>query len=185
LKFKGHATYDQNDIINSVITMITNLRATRESFGSEGSVSEGKLGNALRNLCKKGRHLSHDFRALFKLAKGGTILLHRRTQNAGVMISKVDDSINVEVFELSPLNKSVITTKGRLRRSFSGPAVSLRIDAFEEPGLQAMIAHALAKMSHQPAVETQPKARKADQMHDEHRDTTHPKMVSELFMGTE
>ena len=99
------------------------------------------------------------------------------------MISKVDDTIIVEVFELSPLNQPVITTKGRLRRSFPGPAFSVDISTFEQPGFQAMIAHTLAKMSHQLAVETRPKARKAGRMHDEDRDTTHPIMITELFMG--
>jgi hypothetical protein len=83
------------------------------------------------------------------------------------MISKVDDSIHVETFELSPLNQLVITTKGRLRRSFPGPAFSLSFGTFEQPGFQAMMAHTLAKMSHQPAVETKPKVRKAGQMLDE------------------
>jgi hypothetical protein len=45
------------------------------------------------------------------------------------------------------------------------------------------MAHTLAKMSHQPAVETKTKARKAGRMHDENRDTTHPNIVTELFMG--
>jgi Protein of unknown function (DUF3638)/Protein of unknown function (DUF3645) len=99
------------------------------------------------------------------------------------MISKVENSIHVEAFELSPLNGPVITTKGRLRRSFPGPAISLSIETFEKPAFQVTMAHTLAKMSHQPAVETMPKARKAGQMHDEDRDTTHPHIVTELFMG--
>jgi hypothetical protein len=99
------------------------------------------------------------------------------------MISKIEDRINVEIFELSPLNESVISTKGRLRRSFPGSACSMNVVTFEEPGFQAMIAHTLAKMSHQRAADTQPKVRKANQMHDEDRDTTHPEMISELFMG--
>src|SRR3989440_504515 len=45
------------------------------------------------------------------------------------------------------------------------------------------MAHTLAKMSHQPAVETKPKARKAGRMHDEDRDITHPRIVTELFMA--
>jgi hypothetical protein len=111
------------------------------------------------------------------------MLLHIRAQNACVVIGQVDRLIHVEAFELSPLNEPVIITKGRLRRSFPGPAVALTIDAFEQPGFQTTVAHTLAKMSHQPAVETKPKARKAGRMHDENRDTTHPKMITELFMG--
>lgn len=116
-------------------------------------------------------------------SSGGTLLLHIRAQNAGVMIGQVDRTIHVEVFELSPLNEPVITTKGRLRRSFPGAAVALAIDLFAQPSFQATVAHTLATMSHQPAADTKPKARKAGRMHDENRDTTHPKMVTELFIG--
>jgi len=45
------------------------------------------------------------------------------------------------------------------------------------------MAHMLAKMSHQPVAETKPKVRKAGWMHDEDWDTTHLKIVTELFMG--
>lgn len=114
---------------------------------------------------------------------GSTILLHIRAQNAGVMIRRVDRLIHVEAFELCPLNEPVLTTKGRLRRSFPGAAVALSANVFENPSFQETAALTLARMSHQPAVETKPKSTKAGRMHDESRDTTHPKMVTELFMG--
>ncbi|KAK5188622.1 hypothetical protein LTR92_011357 [Exophiala xenobiotica] len=38
-------------------------------------------------------------------------------------------------------------------------------------------------MSHQPAVGTKPQVKKAGSKHDENRDSTHPKMVTELFVG--
>jgi hypothetical protein len=76
------------------------------------------------------------------------------------MISKVDNSIHVEAFELSPLNQLAVSTKGRLRRSFPGPAFSLSKDTFEQPGFQATMAHTLAKLSDQPATETKPKVSK-------------------------
>ncbi|PGG97603.1 hypothetical protein GX51_07235 [Blastomyces parvus] len=109
--------------------------------------------------------------------------LHIRAQNAGVLISKVDNSVNFELFELSPLNQSVITTVGRLRRCFPGPVFSLNIDEFQAPGFQDMVARTLAKMSFQPAAETMSKVQKAGQMHDEIRDAVHPKIVTELFAG--
>jgi hypothetical protein len=64
-KCKGCVTYGQNGIIDSVIAMITNLRTVRDSFGTVGAVSEGKLGNALRDLCKEGKHMSHQSCDLF------------------------------------------------------------------------------------------------------------------------
>ncbi|KAK5202790.1 hypothetical protein LTR96_011255 [Exophiala xenobiotica] len=60
----------------------------------------------------------------------GIILLHIRVQNASVMLSEEKGSIHVEVFELSPLNRAILTTKGRLRRSFPGCARALSIDVF-------------------------------------------------------
>lgn len=109
--------------------------------------------------------------------------MHIRAQNAGVIISKVNESIIFEAFELSPLNEAVNTTKGRLQRSFPGPALSLSTRVFEQPSFQATTAQTLATMSHQSAVGTKPKAKKAGRMHDEDRDTTHPNLVTELFVG--
>ncbi|KAE8440778.1 hypothetical protein EG329_006578 [Mollisiaceae sp. DMI_Dod_QoI] len=162
-KFKIHLENDQKLIIDSVISMITNLKTVHHS----GTVGENELRNALKDLFKR----------------GGTVPLHLRAQNAGLLFSELDNSIRVEAFELSPLNEAVITTKGRLRRSFPGRALHLNHESFEQPKFQATIAQTLAKMSHQPAVGTQPRARKAEQMHDEERDTTHPKIVTELFLG--
>ena len=60
LKFKGYITYDQSAIIDSVIAMVSNLRTVRDSSGTVGAISEGKLRNALRDLWKKGKYIFHD-----------------------------------------------------------------------------------------------------------------------------
>ncbi|GJC88087.1 hypothetical protein ColLi_10925 [Colletotrichum liriopes] len=112
---------------------------------------------------------------------GDAIPLHIREQNAGVLITKAEDALHVESFELSPTNKSVITTKGRLRRSFPGRAVSISLNTAREPGFYNTLAVTLAKMSAQPAPDTLPKEKKAGQPQDENRDTAHPKMVTELL----
>ncbi|RMZ83548.1 hypothetical protein DV738_g1146, partial [Chaetothyriales sp. CBS 135597] len=166
-EFKKWTVDDNNAAVDAVIDMVKGLELVTDFINSNGAINERELSIALKDLPQK----------------GGTILLHIRAQNAGIMISKVDSSIHVEAFELSPRNEDVLTTKGRLRRSFPGPALALTIDAFEQPGLQSTMAHTLAKMSHQSAVETQPQVWKAGRLHDESRDTTHPKMVTELFMA--
>ncbi len=136
-----------------------------------------------RKVCHAARH---SLRCIIKIkiAKGGSVPLHIRAQNAGVMISKVDDSVHIEVFELSPRNRDVIETKGRLRRSFPGFAVSISACTSRDAGFQAALTSTLAKMSHQPATGTQPKVKKARKMHEEIRDTTHPKMVTELLAAS-
>jgi hypothetical protein len=57
VKFKDHVAHDQKNLVNSVITMITNLRAVREPSGRNGSLNEARLGHALEELCKKGKHI--------------------------------------------------------------------------------------------------------------------------------
>ena len=99
------------------------------------------------------------------------------------MISQIGNSVNFEAFEISPLNAAVINTKGRLRRCFPGLACAVSIATFDEPGFQTVLVSTLAKMSRQPAPGTKTQARKAGQLHDEDRDPTHPKIISELFMG--
>ncbi|GJC89541.1 hypothetical protein ColLi_12379 [Colletotrichum liriopes] len=47
----------------------------------------------------------------------GAIALHVREQNAGVLITKSDDALHVEAFELSPTNEAItqeLPRKGRL-----------------------------------------------------------------------
>ncbi|KAI0122018.1 hypothetical protein F4814DRAFT_445966 [Daldinia grandis] len=113
--------------------------------------------------------------------EGGTVACHIQAQNCGVMFSRLNTSVNVEVFELSPPNGAVISTEGRLHRIFPGAAVSIPLPVFQTCELQDTIAYTLTKMTHQSAPDTQ--VRKSNKMHDEDQDTTHPKVVTELFFA--
>lgn len=100
------------------------------------------------------------------------------------MIGRSSDfAIRFEAFELAPRNEAVYATKGRLRRSFPGSAVDVDFEAFVETGFVTTTAHTLPKMCHQPAPGMQPQVNKAKTYVDEDRDTNHPGMVSEFFMG--
>ena len=96
---------------------------------------------------------------------------------------KEGETIQIESFELSPRNAAVIETLGRLKRNFPGPTLAMDLDDFKEPGFVDTIASTIAKMSEQPVAGTKSKVRKAGQDHDEDRDTTHPKAITELFMS--
>jgi len=184
--FKDCTTINHSAIIGSAIAMVSSMKTVHLSATySGGAINEEKLKDALANLCNSGK-ISHKHPSVLSYANlpdGGTIPLHLRAQNCGVMISKSTGSIHVEAFELSPLNEAIISTKGRLRRTFPGCAIAIDLAIFEQPSFIAITAQTLAKMSHQSAVGTKPKAKKASQIHDEDRDTTHPKIVTELFMG--
>ena len=106
-----------------------------------------------------------------------------RAQNAALLITKAGNGIKVEAFELSPRNIQVIKTLGRLQRIFPGPALEMDPDAFMNPEFLATIANTLERMSHQEVAHTRVQVNKAGQKLDEDRDTTHPKVVTELLMG--
>lgn len=112
------------------------------------------------------------------------ITLMIREQNAGVLISRADTThVHFEVFELSPTNRAVMNTKGRLKRSFPALAVALAVEDMRKTELRSVLAHTLAEMSLRSAMGTKPRVRKAAQYHDEDRDTVHPKVVTELLIS--
>ena len=114
---------------------------------------------------------------------GSSIPLNIRAQNAGILISKMKDCIRFDAFELSPKNEAAMSTKGRLRREFPGASVTMSASDFQQTGFQAAITQTLSNMSNHAVAGLQPQAWKAGRAHDEDRDTTHPGIVSELFIG--
>lgn len=162
-RFKTYAIEQQGEILGSIIEMVTRLK---DQAGMHGDVIEGKL---LQNLQK----LNH---------YGGFLPIYVHSQNAAVLMTAEKSEIQIEAFELSPRNKCVYSTVGRLQRQFPGPSFALDRDIFEGSTLQHTIAQTLSRMSYQSVAETTPKVRKAGQSHEEERDTITPTMVTELFI---
>ncbi|KAF2007622.1 hypothetical protein P154DRAFT_593169 [Amniculicola lignicola CBS 123094] len=152
--------------IESVIFTVTNLL---DSLGSNGSASELRLGSFLAGLTTG--------------ATQGLIPVEIKAQNAGLIVSRHQDSIVFESFELSPTNHEALAAKGRLVRSFPAYASMISAELFQEADLRITLAQTIAKLASQPAPGFQPQVRKAKQNHDEMRDTTHPGMVTNLFMN--
>jgi hypothetical protein len=50
-----------------------------------------------------------------------------RQQNAAILVTRKQDKLVFETFELSPLNSAVISVKGRLTRSFPGATVAVTV----------------------------------------------------------
>ncbi|KAL4804843.1 hypothetical protein BDV18DRAFT_161935 [Aspergillus unguis] len=161
-EFKAYVPTHHATVFDPVITMLARLRRIR---ALHGDLDEGMLEETLKHL----------------MTKGGILPIHVRCQNAAVLMTKVDDAVHVEVFELSPLNKSVYSSPGRLQRNFPGPAFTVTQANYSIPSLRETIARTLAKMSHQSVAGTKPKVKKAGHEQDEERDTTNPMMVTEFF----
>ncbi|KAF2217449.1 hypothetical protein CERZMDRAFT_92099 [Cercospora zeae-maydis SCOH1-5] len=120
---------------------------------------------------------------LISLPVGQTLALKISAQNAGVLISREADILLFEAFELSAANESVLGTKGRLKRTFPGSAVSLSAETFAQQDCASTISTTLSTMSHEKAPGMQPTSRKAGDLHEEERDTTSPAAITELLFG--
>lgn len=161
--FKGLISHLHQEKIQAAISML----ASMQKIHSDGTVREKELSNALSDVMEHGAPLS----------------LHVRAQNAGVLVEKAHGNIQFRVFELSPTNQAAMGTIGRLRRSFPAASVSIKLEDFKQPDFQRVVANTLSTMSSDAVPGMQPKARKASQLHEEDRDTTHPGMVTELLVG--
>ncbi|KAI0970201.1 hypothetical protein F4678DRAFT_462427 [Xylaria arbuscula] len=120
---------------------------------------------------------------LKELTEASAIPLLVKEQNAGVLISRSNDSVLFELFEISPKNRATMATKGRLRRYFPGAAVVVGTNEFRQPDFQKAIAQALADMSKYGVEAMQPKVKKSGDSITEDRDTNHPGMVCEVLNG--
>ncbi|KAJ6170962.1 hypothetical protein N7470_000029 [Penicillium chermesinum] len=74
-----------------------------------------------------------------------------------------------------------MSTNGRLTRVFPGPTLIFDSGVFYEQDLRKMVTQTVVRMSEQTVAGTKPKAKKANQEHDEDRDTTDPKVVVDFF----
>ncbi|KAF1930947.1 uncharacterized protein M421DRAFT_57599 [Didymella exigua CBS 183.55] len=162
---KASTTTQHKYTVNIAIATVTNLREAHDSLGQ---VSEAQLRPLLSRLLDG--------------TCTGSIPLEIKAQNSGILISRKDNYITFECFELSPTNNNAMLN-GRLLRSFPGLAARIAIPKLQEPGLVHMLSETLAKMSTQVAPGFQPQVRKAGQNHDEVRDTTHPGMVTDYLLN--
>ncbi|KAL8375542.1 hypothetical protein RB599_002029 [Gaeumannomyces hyphopodioides] len=114
----------------------------------------------------------------------GAVALDISSQNSGVMISRKDRSVYIEAFELSPQNKVVMESPGRLRRQFPDVAVAVPLGKFLDNGFRENLVHTLSTLCQQLAPGTCPRVKKAGEAHDEERDTLNPMWVTEwLYSG--
>ncbi|KAH7240809.1 uncharacterized protein BKA55DRAFT_705615 [Fusarium redolens] len=154
---------DDEVVVRHCISMLKNTRDARDSHGC---LDSGTVQNSLKRLSTQADAAS---------------LYHITEQNAGLIIRRLENSYSFQTFELSPTNKAAMTTKGRLIREFPATATEISAEDFNSRSFQDVLTRTLVKMSHQAVAEMQPKVRKAQQMHNEERDTTDPRIVTELL----
>ncbi|KAI3325697.1 hypothetical protein HD806DRAFT_552951 [Xylariaceae sp. AK1471] len=156
--------------IHHAFCMLSNLARIYNSNATSACMNEKELQNILIYILDR----SHEDVA--------PVPLYVHSQNAGILVSLTgNEKVHFELFELSPLNNAVMSNAGRLQRTFPGCAIAVPRDEARNPAFLQTLTDTLAKMSRQPAYGTMSKVKKAGQMHQEDRDTIHPKMVTELF----
>lgn len=184
LAFSETATWSERDTIRETRNTLGSLRRLRDRYGH---LREDALCEALQELSSPGTtplyksSLRTRKRLIFFLGCKSAISVQINEQNAGLTIRSVENGAVFEIFELSPKNRSVLTTKGRLVRLFPAITVHVLRDVLEDPEYQSTIANTMATMSHQRVPQAVGKARKAGQSHEEERETTSPTVVTELL----
>lgn len=155
-----------NDDITAAISAVSYLSRSRDS---NGHVSELQIRKLLQNLVSA--------------VNDEVMPLEIKAQNAGLIISRSEDSVVFEAFELSPRNKAAMGAVGSLVRTFPGCASKVPLATMKEEAFIQSLAFTLAKMSTQAAPGFQPQVRKTGQLLDEDRDTTNPGLVTDWFIN--
>lgn len=117
------------------------------------------------------------------LQDGQTMVIRVTAQNSAALISRCEHQLVFEQFELSPENKAVYSTAGRLKRRFPSCAVSVDAANVHQGDFLSTIFNTLCTMASQEVPGMKPESKKAGRNHDEDRDSTKPAIVSELFFG--
>ncbi|KAK5994206.1 hypothetical protein PT974_07649 [Cladobotryum mycophilum] len=160
--FRSNVGKNDKIAIDTAIGMIQRLRAVRDV---DGFATELSLQDALKDFEKN----------------GGLLPIHVKAQNAGIIMTRENDSIIFEPFELSAKSEMVMSTLGRLKRSFPASSVALKISIFSDEDFQIALASTISKMSRQEVAAMKPKVMKAGDQHIEERDTTSPDVVTDFL----
>lgn len=122
-------------------------------------------------------------RTLSGLKDGQSAPVYIGSQNAAVLATRKQDELVFEAFELSPVSSEILSARGRLVRSFPGSSIAVNTTVHQCSALMPVIANTLSTMGIEAVPSMQPLSHKSGKKHGEHRDTTNPALVTELFMG--
>ncbi|KAK5165530.1 uncharacterized protein LTR77_009059 [Saxophila tyrrhenica] len=161
--FKFSMPPQSRDDIQKALDMLENTAA-----GNSQGISDTTLQTLLQDVVTRGRALA----------------LHIRAQNAGVLVTADHKGrIRFDLFELSPQNHAVNTTRGRLQRTFPGASLTLPTCKVQDENFREAVAQILSSLDSQSVSGMQPTARKSGRDQVEARDTVNPAMITEIFAG--
>jgi hypothetical protein len=109
--------------------------------------------------------------------------MHVRAQNAAVLVRKLGDHIQFEMFEVSPQASVVMSANGKLLCSYPGPAVQVSSEVFQDPCFLSELSSFLIQMDLD-VLDSAATSEKAGSTVREVRESAHPRYISELLVGT-
>ncbi|RAK87649.1 hypothetical protein BO79DRAFT_246177 [Aspergillus costaricaensis CBS 115574] len=123
--------------------------------------------------------------AFGELHPGGAVIVNIGEQNAALLIRipQNGDHVVIEAFETSPSAEETLAASGALRWTFPGTAVSLSVEEFKNPVLQASLTDFLEKASTEQLEQFAAKARKAGKEVVERRNTVDPSIITEFLIA--
>ncbi|CAD6445109.1 78d31050-1f6d-4ac6-9bad-745dfd628371 [Sclerotinia trifoliorum] len=107
--------------------------------------------------------------------------MHIEKQNAGIIIRRFPAEYSFETFELSPKNEDLMTTTGRLRRYFPGPAVAVPQNRVNERAFQEALLHCIESLVRETPIIVHPQTTKQGTTEPEIRDTVDPTLVTSML----
>jgi hypothetical protein len=109
--------------------------------------------------------------------------MHIRAQNAALIVRRLssNDFVQFEVFEVSPQNTPIMTTKGKLLCSYPGPAIQVPVDIFVDKCFLQELSSFLVQMDVD-RLDSTPTTSKAGSALYEVRESVHPRYISELLV---
>ena len=164
------------------VKMLEAMLAMKDQLGD--LVAE-KLLQRLRATRDEGMPLSRGLTNPFQQADcvAEMLALHIRGQNAGVIIRRWPGQVSFESFEIAPPNEDVTKTRGRLLRSFPGPAVALNWKFVMDATFCVPLVEFLARLDRETPDEVKPIVIKSGSETVETRNTVHPRFVTEMMTG--
>lgn len=162
IAFQNDVSAESRPCWTGIVKMLT----TWLEVNAHGSISKTALTRAITALCLK-----------------DSIALHIRCQNAGLMLRKVADGVVLECFEAMPLAEAVMGSKASLRRSFPGRAIQVPVETFNDPRFVDELTGFLHRLDSEEVDEVRAKTTKAKSEVVEERDSTNPKLVTELLIS--
>ncbi|KAK7942691.1 uncharacterized protein PG986_011804 [Apiospora aurea] len=153
-QFGRHVAHDHVSDIQRAVGLVSTMIDCRPKL----NLDERKVGDALAGL-----------------TPDGVLCFQLTGQNFGILITRQDQTVFFEQFELLASNNAVMSCQGRLGRSFPSTCISMQYSQYNASGFTSALTHCLAKLDSSTHSSCRPKSQKQGER-DEERDTIDPRL---------